>query len=155
MKFIIALLLIPQLALASVAPTLKEVMDDFNYSVTVEWDQQDQKFLEEKTQKLNHDIQVLIENGLTKEEIVEVSGLDMNVEAIDFKNPAEVANYVRTHQTAAKGASWNGDVLAIGVVVGLAVLVLAWAVKLGVDTNRKFDECVAQNNGNEEPCIDR
>ena len=120
-------ILAPQFALASITTDLKSVIDDYNYSMTIEWDQQDSSFAQEKEIQLQTEINQLIQAGLTKEEFLglypEAQELEEELKFIDMKNPITVAEFMQKHQKYKKGAAWSGE-LTEGLIAFAAILVL-------------------------------
>lgn len=122
---------------------LEKMMDDYHYSMSVEWDQKDQAFFNAKTQEFFAGLENLIKtNGLTKEQLLSIVEKKVSdkaiVDAIVLKmgllsstaNAAELANLVK--ETAkdmyAKGASWNGSAI-VPVAMGLLIAgVIGYAI---------------------------
>lgn len=135
---------------------LERNMDDYQYALSVEWDQQDQAFYDAKTNEFFAKMGKLISSeGLTQEEILNlVETKSKNKEAIAAlklkvsllaKNATaeELANIVKesSKDLYAKGAAWNGEVVfsvALGLVlVGALVYSIWWSAT---------HECVAYEN---------
>ena len=80
MKRLIALILIiilcPQLALASQVENFRQLVDDYHYAATVEWDQKDAAFLVNENKKFHTVFSELRAQGLTNEEIQQVIPAD-------------------------------------------------------------------------------
>lgn len=126
--------------------SLENHFDEYNYIMTVEWDQKDQKFYESQTQKFISNLADLIkEEGLTQEEIFlfaetkmkdakALAALKLKFSLLD-KNlgPEELAKSLRevSQDFYTRGASWNGGVATI-VPVALIVLVIGYAVWFGI-----------------------
>ena len=142
---IIAFLLACSIFSASAMPStnqgLKAAFDEFNYSVTVEWDQKDPSFLEAKKLELMQTISGLEAEGMTRSELITfaksqlkdatlIKNLDSVLEAISLnKMTSEEANnfMIRSIQNSqAQGANWNGVIIL--TPVGLLILVLLIAV---------------------------
>jgi hypothetical protein len=125
---------------------LEKSLDNYQYALTVEWDQKDQKFYDAKTQAFFAEVGSLIkEKGLKQEEIIALAEKKINnkqtVEALklklnligNVKNSSELASVLKevSKDMYSKGASWNGDaVLTTGLVV-LVVAVVGYAIWFG------------------------
>ena len=114
---------------------LERLMDDYTYSMSVEWDQKDEAFYQNKTQVFFNGLSALIkENGLTKEQMMTIISKKVNnqalVDALTLKmnllpqnaSTEELANLVKesAKDMYNRGASWNGSVV-VPVVIGLAI----------------------------------
>ena len=125
---------------------LERALDEYQFALTVEWDQKDQKFYDAKTQAFFAEVGSLIkEKGLKQEEIIALAEKKINnkqtVEALklklnligNVKNSSELASVLKevSKDMYSKGASWNGDaVLTTGLVV-LVVAVVGYAIWFG------------------------
>lgn len=132
---------------------LEKHLDDYQYALTVDWDQKDEAFYNAKTKDFFEKIGKLIkEDGLSQEQVMKLVETKMNnkeaLNALKLKlnvlskgaSQEELANIVKesAKDLYAKGASWNGEVV-IGVAV-LAVFVGLIAYSVWWDANH---ECVA------------
>lgn len=128
---------------ATAVSELEKSLDNYQYAMTVEWDQKDQKFQDAKTQEFFAEMGKLIqEKGLKQEEIIALAEKKIankqTVEAIklklnlvgNVKNSAELASVLKDISSGmgAQGASWNGDVLLTGGLVVLVVAVVGYAI---------------------------
>lgn len=122
---------------------LEAHLDEYQYALTVDWDQKDQKFYDTATEAFFQKMQVLITDGhLTKAEVltmVEKKSANKNaVEALKLKftllsmqdSPKALAQAIKdsSKEMYSQGASWNGEVmipLGIGLVI-IAVLAYKW-----------------------------
>lgn len=122
---------------------LSRHIDNYQYSLTVEWDQKDQKFYQKVTEKFLSEMEKLIRNGhLTKEEVLTLlekrvssknvlQAMKLKLSLLSHVDSQEaLADIVKesSKEMYAKGASWNGEILiplAIGIVI-LAVLAYKW-----------------------------
>lgn len=135
---------------------LERHMDEYQYALSVEWDQQDQAFYDTQTKIFFAKMGELIqEGGLTQPEImkmVETKSKNKDaIEALKLKlsvlskgaSPEELANIVKesAKDMYAEGASWNGEVVfsvALGIVlVGVLAYSIWWSAT---------HECVAYEN---------
>lgn len=132
-------------AFAGVGGTLKleRLIDDYQYVVTVEWDQKNQQFYDQETQKFFAGMQKLIqEESLTKAEVLTLmekklvskntlESLKLKLSLLSKNESSE--DLAKALKDSAKdmysqGANWNGEViipLAIGIVV-IAALAYKW-----------------------------
>lgn len=135
---------------------LERHMDDYQYALSVEWDQKDQAFYEAQTKAFFEKMGKLIkEDGLSKSEILRlVEAKTKNKEALEAlklklsvlskgASVEELANIVKEYSQDlySQGASWNGQVV-FSVVIGL-VIVGAIAYAIWWDASH---ECVAWEN---------
>lgn len=135
---------------------LERQMDEYQYVLSVEWDQQDQAFFEAQTAQFFSKLGKLIkDDGLSKEEIMKLVEMKTKnktaLEALKLKvsllakdaSVEELAGIVResAKDLYSQGASWNGQVVfsvAIGLVlVGLVAYSVWWSAT---------HECVAYEN---------
>lgn len=132
---------------------LERAMDDYHYSLSVEWDQQDQNFYDVKTKEFFSKLETLIKSeGLTKEQIMSLVGKKANgqevVNALQLKlsllehgsSAEDLASMVQdaSKDFYAQGASWNGRVV-FPVVIGLLVAAVI-GYTIWFDANH---ECIA------------
>jgi len=144
MKFVALLLsfLITFNVMASSVSELERQIDDYQYSMTVEWDQKDQAFYNTRTDAfLKNLAKVIQEKSLTKEEVLALAEKKMNnsktFEALKLKmlllgKNVSSEELAQTLKDSAKdfystGASWNGDVVTYAVV-GVFVLMIGYAI---------------------------
>lgn len=135
---------------------LERAMDDYHYSLSVEWDQKDQAFYDAQTKAFFAKLEKLIkEDGMSKEEIMKLVEKKANnqtvVNALKLKlsllskgaSAEEMAAIVResAKDMYSQGASWNGSVV-VPVVIGLLVAAVI-GYSIWWDANH---ECVAWEN---------
>ena len=135
---------------------LERHMDEYQYALSVEWDQQDQAFYDAQTKAFFEKLGKLIkEDGLSQEEILKMVELKSKnkaaLEALKLKvsvlakgaTAEELANIVKesAKDLYSEGASWNGEVVfsvALGIVlVGVLAYSIWWSAT---------HECVAYEN---------
>lgn len=136
-SFLIALLI----SFSASAQTLEKIVDDYNYAVTVEWDQKDQAFFDQAGKKFMAEVDAYSRtNTLTKADVLKVFSARVQdkkqLEALMLKaeltsqemNAENFVELMRSSQESfyARGSSWNGEV--IGAVTGGLVLVLFFAM---------------------------
>ena len=132
---------------------LERAVDEYQYALSVEWDQKDAKFYDAQTMAFFSKLSTLIKTeGLTQTQIISYAEKRMNnkaaLDAMKLKlsllskanSAQELAALVRENSKDlyARGASWNGEVLIGAAVVAVIVGVLAYAVWFSVT-----HECVA------------
>jgi len=143
---------------ASNATTLRQAMNDFNYSINVEWDQKDQAFYEAQMEKFQAAMSELSAKGMTQAQMIAearaeikdsqaAAQLDQAMQLVASNNmsQAETKRLVMDMMTKSqtRGASWGGGMLLnVGILVGLIVVI---AVLGGKSTCGGADqpECVA------------
>lgn len=141
-SFLLVLCFSANLMAASTA-NLERAMDDYQFALTVDWDQKDQAVYQAKTDAFFAELAKLIaEEGLSKEEILAVAEKKMankaQLEALKLK--LALAGNVSSSQELGKvlqesvkgmysqGASWNGVAvlpilggLALAAIIGYAI----------------------------------
>ena len=134
---------------------LERSIDEYQYALTVDWDQKDEKFYEERTQIFFNQMAKLIEAGLSQKEIQTLVEKRVNnnkaVEALKLKlsltaknvSSEELAKVVKeaTKDLYAQGASWNGYMVFPWIAGGIVIALLAYGAWW--DANH---ECVAYEN---------
>jgi hypothetical protein len=131
---------------ATATQELEKSLDNYQYAMTVEWDQKDQKFYDAKTQEFFAQMGSLIkEKGLKQEEIIALAEKKIankqTVEAIklklnligNVKTTSELASVLKdvSKDMYSKGAAWNGDAVLVSGVVVLIVAVVGYAIWFG------------------------
>ena len=140
-------------AASTASQALEKSLDNYQYAMTVEWDQKDQKFSDAQTEKFLAEMGRLIkEQGLKQEEILALAEKKIankqTIEAMklklaligDVKNSSELASVLKevSKDMYSRGASWNGDVVLTAGLVVLVVAVVGYAVWFSAT-----HECVA------------
>ena len=139
--------------------TLQELerhMDEYQYSLSVEWNQEDQAFYDAQTKIFFEKMRKLIqEDGLSQDEILQlIEAKTKNKEALEAlklkisvlskgATTEELANIVKesAQELYSKGASWNGHVV-FSVTLGIVLVgVLAYSIWWSAT-----HECVAYEN---------
>lgn len=144
MKRLFALVLLFCLSLNTFAATgtiqeLSSAFDEYQYALTVEWDQQDKSFQEAQTKAFFQKISLLMSEGLTQEKVLAMAEAKMaNKEALAalkakltvlnrFESPEQLAKFLSQNSKMfyAQGASWNGSVdpMTALLVVGIAAII--------------------------------
>lgn len=134
---------------------LERHMDDYQYALSVEWDQKDQAFYDAQTKNFFEKMSKLVAAGLTQDEVLKmVEAKTKNkvaLEALKLKisllsknaSAEELAAIVKesAKDLYSEGASWNGEVV-FSVVIGLVVIgALAYSIWWSAT-----HECVAYEN---------
>lgn len=119
---------------------LSQALDEYQYAITVEWDQKDQAFYQKETNAFFEKIgTAVVEGGLSKEAILALAekkmGNKKSFEALklklaltgDVKSPEQLAKFLQENSKEfyQSGASWNGSIdwVSTGLIVGLIALV--------------------------------
>lgn len=128
-------------AQASAEHGLKAAFDELNYSLTAEWDQQDQHFYDTQVQKFTATVRELQAEGLTNAQLLAFAKSEIKdakaakdleaalivVEANKMSS-AEASDYLMQSmkKSYASGASWNGrwvgDAAILVGFVGISLL---------------------------------
>ena len=62
---------------------------------------------------------------------------------------------IMNQSSYSQGASWNGEILAPAIIIGITAIAIVAFIRYAVKKNRAFDECVELHAGDEQSCIDR
>lgn len=159
---------------ASALRQLELELDHYNFAMTVEWDQKDQKFAEEQTQALLKTVKDLIENRKLSTEEIELlmkariknpemrKALTLRASLLGPSPSAQdVIDLLKSTSSEfyQRGASWNGNteiLLYAGVFIAIVAVVIAysnWHDKNHTCT--KYDQaerCVDDFNCRGESC---
>jgi hypothetical protein len=134
---------------------LERSFDEYQYKVTVEWDQKDKAFYEKETQSFFNELSTLMTQGLVKEDIstllqkkvsnkAALEALKLKLSMLTKVSSSEELSQVlqeNSKELYAKGASWNGDVMTNTLYVALAAF-LAYEVWF-----YSTHKCVSYNEG--------
>jgi hypothetical protein len=142
-SLLLSLLLVPQFAFASHANELKEAVDEYFFSMTVEWDQKDLSFANEQQAIFSNKVNTLIKNGLTIDELKgslsETTGLDYlqlepELNLIDTNNIRVLANFIKEKMASkySTGASWDSGEIIPFAILGLLGVFLVRGIFLMV-----------------------
>ncbi len=134
---LITLLCISFNVLATPIRELEASFDNYNYSLTVEWDQKDQKFFNDKTDEFLKQIShQFLANGVTKEDInsllekkvgnkVFMDAMKLKLSLMPVMNSEELIQFLKSHSDEfyTRGASWTGiEWDTVGLIAGGVVL---------------------------------
>lgn len=137
---------------------LEKALDEYQYALTVEWDQKDQAFMTAKTEAFFATMSELMNQGLSKEDILavvakksknvkEIEALKLRIELLAGKanSASELAQIMTANSKDlyATGASWEGGAVLITVGI-VAILGAAVAYSIWFDKNHT---CVAYAQG--------
>lgn len=148
MKIITWLLLVcftSQVMAQGLRPELNRAIEEFNYEVTVEWDQKDQSFYSSSVKRLQASVKSLLDSGLTTDDLKAylqsipngqkvLDKLTLKQQLLGRSLEAnELMEFIQseTTQVQSTGASWNGDAgryvvnaLIVAAVIGGLILLL-------------------------------
>lgn len=137
---------------------LEKALDDYQYSLTVEWDQKDESFRTAKTEEFYAAMSDLMNKGLSQEDVLavvskkaksskEVEAIKLRMEMLAGKatSASDLANAITAdaRNLYASGASWEGSAILISVGI-VAVIGAAIAYSVWFDKNHT---CVATAQG--------
>lgn len=142
-KRLIALVLVLTFTTGAFANTqLESVIDDYQYFVTVEWDQNDLKHLEAATQYFQEELATMIRDGaISKDDVLALAEkrmgnkekfqiLKKRLEMMGQNGDTMVLGEVLAEVSSgfyATGANWSDD--AVGMICGvLVVAVVVWGI---------------------------
>lgn len=160
LSIIFVLILCPQMALASQVESFRRLVDEYQYAMTVEWDQEDKAFVEKENAKFLEGFSELRQSGLSNDEIQQVIAADWHMLekgllTLNLDDEKAVQALALRSLSRSQGASWNGEIIAPIAIGGAFALLIGYFVVVAIKTNRAFDACVEANGGNEAACIDR
>ena len=136
MKYLLKILFVciftSQLAFAGQPINLKQVIDEFQYGLTVEWDQKDPLFVAQQEAILHEKLAAFVQSAANREELelafyeatkVHLTDVENELLIKRIQSPSEIRDLLKLkiQQSYSKGASWNGD-LAAGVIVAAVIL---------------------------------
>jgi hypothetical protein len=141
------------------ASTLTEAVDEYNYALSVEWDQNDQAFKDTQTKIFFAKITELMDGGLTQQEVNEfvatkVSDKGFLSELSHFaKNARTVQDLMDILNTNsehfyARGANWSGSTVLKGGVIAAVSALFIYSVYFSI----KYGGCVETTGGTFTPC---
>jgi hypothetical protein len=140
------------LAASGTVAELEKHIDEYQYVLTVEWDQKDQAFYQAQTDAFLEKLSELIKTkGLTKEQILEISekrvkdkaafeALKLKMSLLDKNTSADQLAKVLSESSKdfySRGASWSGDAAFI-IPLALAGIIIGYAIWFHIT-----HECVA------------
>lgn len=143
--------------------SLEQAVNEYEYSLTVDWDQNDKEFRDQATRELSEKIKTILSNGsVSREELLSVvekrihskEKLDALMVKIallpkSLSEEQQVTSLLSTLESGSQGASWNGDVVGkafMAILVSGMILVLANTIQQG--------ECLERSTELEETCDD-
>lgn len=153
-KFFVSVIALCLLTVQSFAATnngLKAAFDNLNYSLSVEWNQSDRAFY---NQKMDDFAQAIKAANVSNQELVEFTVSQVKDEKlandlrtaftmvkINNMDPKEAQNYVLNvlNKSYANGASWNGGAVVGGAIVVLLIVAVAF---FATGNARVEDDCV-------------
>lgn len=132
----IALILSSQSFASQVDPgNVTKMIDEFEYDLTVTWDQKDQAYLDSRRQEFYSEFSDLVKKGLTLQEVlsaveervdsdsVKLIRYELNRLAAQQLTEGETLEHITTilRSSRSQGLSWNGEA-AVAVVLSVAVV---------------------------------
>lgn len=130
------------LAARGTVAELDKHIDEFQYALTVEWDQKDQRVYEKETSVFYEKISSLMARGLTQQDIMRVlekrvadkdtlEAMKLKVTMLDKVNSEkDLAMLLETEASKmyASGASWNGEAYMQYGLIALAVIGIGYYI---------------------------
>lgn len=133
------------MAASGTVTEFERALDEYQYSLTVEWDQKDNTFVTARTEAFYAALSDLMNQGLTKEDVMnvvskksknakEVEALKVKMEAVanGANSSRELAEALtmKSNQLYSSGASWEGAAVFISAgiiaVLGAAIAYSIW-----------------------------
>jgi hypothetical protein len=142
-SLVLCLCLSLNLFAASPVAEFENALDNYEYSMTTEWDQVDPVFSEETTKAFFEAMNELTEKGLTQEDMmnvlskkalgkreIEAIKLKLQTSASEAGSPQELAKVIAAHSRNLyrSGASWDGSVIIMGGVGVVVVALIGYSI---------------------------
>lgn len=133
------------------ATGFKELIQEYQYEVTVEWDQQDKEFIKNAEDKMISGVEALLKSGASPEDLMNEALTLIPDEKLKADLKVTLKNYSKDQlisfldqnadRMALQGSSWStvGKIL-VGVVVTYAVLKLLMIIIIYSDTDPNYGE---------------
>lgn len=136
------------LAASGTIHELERQLDEYQYALTVEWDQEDGKFYSEQTQIFFKNLSILmVEKGLSKDEVVSLieskitdktalEALKLKLSLMGEVNSSEELIKVLQDNASSfytRGASWNGRSIETFALGFLVVAVIGYTIWFGAN----------------------
>lgn len=139
MKIISMILCLCFTANVFAASNLEAVFNDYQYSMTVEWDQKDVNFKNAETEKFYKNLDALVAEGLTPNELMnfvsskvqDKKALEaLRLQASKATSNEEVLSILSQNAGSLynQGASWTGREVLVGGIVAAGVALFAYSV---------------------------
>jgi hypothetical protein len=136
---------------ASVPKALEDAYTDLDYSLTVEWDQKDQDFLNKEVKKFSDEVEALRKLGYSNEELMEAmisrvknerAAAELRLAVRKDMSPEQFQEHVRSimKHSGDQGASWREAVFGISFILGLTVV---WWGGMYLINTQMCDWCLA------------
>lgn len=144
---------------------IRSSVEEFEYSLTVDWDQKDQASLEKIMGKFKSDLEALKKKGMTDQELlsyIESRATDKKqIERLRAKilleqpsaSPEAMANFFRAELASLKvqGASWNGEaIFSYGFSAVLVGILIYATISMMADGKRTKEQnaktCLVASN---------
>jgi hypothetical protein len=162
LSIILLVLLLPQFALANNVSNLKVALDEFHYSMQVEWDQKDKVFEQEAKMKLIREFDTLLKNGLTKQEMIKATGVDIEkysveIQGLRLHESDEIINFLITRKEFKQGASWVGDAVLATVFFTPILIMIGFMIHSSIHKEErlnKINSCLELNPNQNDHCFD-
>lgn len=107
---------------------LQDIVNDYEYAVTVEWDQIDKDFFNQQNEKFSLALDDLFEQGLTSEDVFQA----YPTAKLNFPTTLTrqtLTDWMKDQSHFARGANWNGTaVLFYGGVGAVFIGFIAYSV---------------------------
>lgn len=131
------------MATSGTTEALENALNDYQYSLTVEWDQKDSTFMAEKTEAFYKTLSLLMEKGLTQKEITDLvakkSTNPKELEALTLKlkllaqnssSSSDLAQVIteNSQKFYATGASWEGYYYTTAGIFAVVAALVAYSI---------------------------
>jgi hypothetical protein len=146
---------------ASTIDGLQAAFNELNYSLSVEWDQQDKNFYDSQMKDFTDTIRNLQDEGLSNSQLInfsksKVKNAQIAKDLETAANMIQINNMTRAEATKymmdsmknsySTGASWNGEVLIPLIVIAVIVAIVVSITSTSTSTYN------GSNTGNTQNC---
>jgi hypothetical protein len=154
--------MVPQLALASQVENLRSILNEYTYSMEVEWDQHDQIFANQKRKDFVLKLERLVSAGLSKEDIIEATGVNLGtlteeIESQRLTDSNEIAAFLIQHKQFQKGANWVGDTVLASLFFTPIIIMIGLMIHGSLTREQRLNRinsCIEANPQNQDHCFD-
>ncbi len=171
MKFLTWILILcfaSQAMAATVREGLEAAINDYEYSMVVDWDQKDSKVAEAFTQKFTDKIEALYQQGMTNDilmKYVESRVFDKKklaaiqaaaaLTAEGGSSAQNIAKAIQENKLGVQGASWSGGIAAAGIITGIVAIAALIVYQLVWELNHRCESgYTTEVCGHESFCTD-
>lgn len=143
MKIISMILCLCFTANVFASSNLEAVFNDYQYAMTVEWDQKDQNFRAEETEKFYKNLDTLISQGLSVNELMNFAESkiqdkkvleSVRLEVSKATSQEEILSILNQNAGTlySQGTNWTGREVLVGGIVAAGIAFFAYSVYFSI-----------------------